>query len=342
MNADPLGSHMQLALHRAAGRGDAGEVRRLLDSGTAVDEPDGRPDPATVARCVEMLTEVGENYLPKTGIGQTALMVAVRKGKRDVAELLLERGAAPNATDAVGRTPLVFAVEADQPELAESLLRRGADANATDLAHRPILTRAVVHGSHVMIELLLAHGADPSAADMPPERRPLVRAASLDANLAAWLIERCGDRAVIDEHVTEAAFNDPRVNMLRCLLDRGFDPNRPLADGRMPLAAATFNRNRDRDGVLELLLERGADPARCEWSILFPLLDEGDGTGLRGLVAAGGRLDAPIVADGSTYLMRLARWDKSGTMTRLALELGAESSVRDRRGRSALDVARDH
>jgi ankyrin repeat protein len=213
--------------------------------------------------------------------------------------------------------------------------------NATDLAHTPILTRAVARGSHVMI-VLLAHGGDPAAADVPPERRPLVRAASLDGNLAAWLIERCGDRAVIDEHVTEAAFNDPRVSMLRCLLDRGFDPNRPLADGRMPLAVVTFNRNRDRDGVLELLLESGADPARCQWSILFPLLDEGDGPWLRRLVAAGARLDAPILDDGATYLMRLARWDKSGTMTRLALQLGADPSVRDCRGRTALDVARDH
>src|SRR5687768_6793971 len=109
---------MQLALHRAASRGDAGEVRRLLDGGAAVDEPDGRPDSATVARWVEMLNEVGEGYLPKSGIGQTALMVATRKGKREVVELLLERGASPNATDAVGRTWLVFAVEADQPELA--------------------------------------------------------------------------------------------------------------------------------------------------------------------------------------------------------------------------------
>jgi uncharacterized protein len=124
LNGITLGSHMQLALHRAAGRGDAGEVRRLLDGGAAVDEADGRPDLATTARWVEMLEEVGEDYLPKTGIGQTALMVAIRKGKRDVAELLLERGAAANATDAVGRTPLVFAVEGDQPELAESLLRR--------------------------------------------------------------------------------------------------------------------------------------------------------------------------------------------------------------------------
>jgi ankyrin repeat protein len=255
--------------------------------------------------------------------------------------LLLERGAAPNAADAVGRTPLVFAVEADQPELAESLLKRGADPNAVDLALTPILTRAVVRGRRDMLELLLAHGASPAPADVPPERRPVVMAAALDAELAVSLIERCGGDRGIDEHVAEAVFRDPRVRAVRCLLDRGFDPNRQLADGRMPLAAATCNRNRDRDAVLELLLERGANPASCEWSILWPLLLPEDAQWLRRLVEAGARLDAPILDNGDTYLMRLATWDKSGTMTRLALELGADPSVRNRAGRTALDFARN-
>ena len=63
---------------------------------------------------------------------ESALHAAARGGAVAVAEMLLERGAPPNARDAEGRTPLHAAVTAGDAPMAEALLRRGADPGLAD------------------------------------------------------------------------------------------------------------------------------------------------------------------------------------------------------------------
>jgi ankyrin repeat protein len=85
------------ALVGAAGRGDVGEVRRLLDEGGADIE--------------------GWN-----GRGWTALIVAARWGHRDVVEYLLDRGANIEARGRYGDTPLFAAAREGHREVVECLL----------------------------------------------------------------------------------------------------------------------------------------------------------------------------------------------------------------------------
>jgi len=57
--------------------------------------------------------------------GRTALHLAAEAGRRDLVELLLERGADVNAADLQSRTPSGLAVLAGHADLADVLRERG-------------------------------------------------------------------------------------------------------------------------------------------------------------------------------------------------------------------------
>ena len=89
-------------LHTASEAGDLTEVTRLIDAGHSVNAGD-----------------------PKRN-GTTALHLSIRKGHRDVAELLLRAGADPLKPGAWKFTPLMYAAIWGQPELAQLLVETGA------------------------------------------------------------------------------------------------------------------------------------------------------------------------------------------------------------------------
>ncbi|MCR6633060.1 MAG: ankyrin repeat domain-containing protein [Magnetospirillum sp.] len=93
--------------------------------------------------------------------------------------LLLERGRDADEANSFGKTPLMAAAQADAVESARLLLDHGAAINATTwmaegagLAHdgRTALMYAAASGSLSMIKVLLAKGADPQMADTKGRR----------------------------------------------------------------------------------------------------------------------------------------------------------------------------
>lgn len=104
--AEPV--HHATALHAAAAQGHLVLVRRLLDSGAAVDAPDDH--------------------------GVTPLVNAAYFGRDAVVALLLERGANPDVHPKMAPTPLIAAVQSDQAAVVERLLRAGANPDQADYA----------------------------------------------------------------------------------------------------------------------------------------------------------------------------------------------------------------
>lgn len=113
-------------------RGNSEGIRALLDQGIPVDQQHR---------------------------GLTALMVAAREGRVEIAEYLLDKGAHIDARDPLGRAPLHHAVLRRKSEAALALIKRGADVNARDGLDRTPLMCAAQKGDVRSVKALLEAGA---------------------------------------------------------------------------------------------------------------------------------------------------------------------------------------
>ncbi|CAB0036082.1 unnamed protein product, partial [Trichogramma brassicae] len=118
--------------------------------------------------------------------GDTALHWAVAAGDRDTTELLLRRGADPNAANAKGETPLHVICRAEQDDdddkmadLAKIIFRVAdelnieVDVNAVDNERRSPLELLAERDRKDLSDLLLARGADKSY--VPPRKKRRTR-----------------------------------------------------------------------------------------------------------------------------------------------------------------------
>ena len=159
------------------------------------------------------------------------LAIAVFKGQKISAELLLARKADVNTKDSGGYTPLCFSVIYPQPQITELLLANGADVNAqTDNQWTP-LSLAVKGNSPGMVKLILAH-------------QPKLEV--LDSNRLTPL-----QRAVIQGQSQE------QLQIAELLLTAGADANAIFPDGETPLLLAVRNVNKP---MVDLLLAHKANP----------------------------------------------------------------------------------
>lgn len=133
----------------------------------------------TLTRCAELLLRFGAKVDGRSEEEEeTPLHVAARLGHVELADLLLRRGACPNARDAEGWTPLLTACDTrcTSPADAEAttarclqlcclLLSAGADADAADQDRRRPLHLACRRGHAAVVELLLSCGVSANAMD---------------------------------------------------------------------------------------------------------------------------------------------------------------------------------
>jgi ankyrin repeat protein len=88
-------------------------------------------------------------------LNRLALHLAARYGHRKVVELLVDRGANPNAANVTGFTPLHEAARLGSTKIAELLILAGARVDAKDsLGKRPI-DYATKHGYAKAVHALL-------------------------------------------------------------------------------------------------------------------------------------------------------------------------------------------
>jgi hypothetical protein len=126
-------SEAERAVFAAAGTGDAGAVRQLLQQGAPANARDER--------------------------ARTPLHAAAAAGSAETVRVLVTAGADVNARERSGWTPLMDAVKAGRLAAAEALLAAGADPDARDRAAGTVLDVAQKAGQDGLVALLRRHGA---------------------------------------------------------------------------------------------------------------------------------------------------------------------------------------
>jgi len=102
-----------------------------------------------------MLDHGADGDIPNTRFSWTPLMEAMLSGRRDIAELLIQREVDVAARDVDGKTPLHLAVWLNSPDLVRMLIAHGANVNAPSKFGTP-LGRA--RGGEIA-RILRSHGA---------------------------------------------------------------------------------------------------------------------------------------------------------------------------------------
>ncbi|MGO9572606.1 MAG: ankyrin repeat domain-containing protein [Desulfomonilaceae bacterium] len=196
--------------------------------------------PSVVSILLENGADIDKKGQFQTGEDKsTALCIATGAGHKEIVRLLLEHGANPNS-DTDFWTPLGLATTNGYIDIVRLLLEHGAQVdlrfgeNVEDqgIKHGPwtALLECRFAFPELIADLLLKHGADVNARD---------------GQGATLLI------------LTTHSGRDYPLNWIRFLLNNGATVNAQRKDGRTALMGACSWKRTD---VVELLLERGANP----------------------------------------------------------------------------------
>ena len=125
-------------LIKASASGDYLSVKKLINEGTNINEPDSN--------------------------GATSLMHAIWKGKTEVAKYLIESGTYLKHKDKKGYNALFYAIEYGQLEIVKSLIDKGADLESKDsMDLTPLVYAALYERDTDIIKLLIERGANLNA-----------------------------------------------------------------------------------------------------------------------------------------------------------------------------------
>jgi ankyrin repeat protein len=320
-------------LHYATDAGHRAMVELLLNKGAKIGAADTGGVTALHLACergfknlVEMLLDRGADINARNRNNATPLHFAAANGFRSIAEVLLAHGADANTSGELSLnarnfygTPLNIAVQRDDDAIFQLLLTNKADVNALNHATGATpLDQAAEQGKLRFAGLLLAHGAEVNKKNPLEERRgwtPLVYAVNASRpDMVALLLTNKADPNVRFDTGNAREFTSlgmavsaRHADLVQLLLDSKADPNLASHNGELPIFIALSLAPEERQRILALLLDHGADVNAVRKDSPTPLM----------LAAAAG--DAPIV--------------------KLILDHKANVSAKDQYGRTALYFA---
>ena len=234
----------------AAREGHSGLVERLLDAGAEIDGTEANGITPLLmaisndrADTAKLLMERGADLDAQDWYGRTPLWSAVnvrnlylhnqtfehvadREGMLEIARLLLEKGADPNA-----RTR-------ESPPVRNHLLAATGTLEWVDFTGQTPFLTAALAGDVTVMRLLLDHGADPHIATFHGTT-PLMAAAGVN-----W---------VVSQSYTEGP--EALLEAVRLCAELGMDVN---AANSMGITAVMGAANRGSDDIIEFLVAEGA------------------------------------------------------------------------------------
>ncbi|HEY0076283.1 MAG TPA: ankyrin repeat domain-containing protein, partial [Abditibacteriaceae bacterium] len=266
--ADPsvLNEEDEGALHAVVRRGDKKLVATLLGKGA---NPNARNGSNQSPFDLLLPDSTATPRRPRNTAGNTSATLAPDKAvTRDIAALLLEKGADLSQPDTLGNTPLMRVAMARDADMLSLLLAKGADANAQNTQGETALLRLATYSSYSAIakeylaaaKVLLDKGADPNLPSQYGETALMRALGNSNKDLAALLIEKGADLSATRPGVDPIIFRlislgDPVV--LALAIEKKVDLSVKDSSGNTPLIRAVMNANKE---MVAALLEGGADP----------------------------------------------------------------------------------
>ncbi|XP_046339940.2 ankyrin repeat domain-containing protein 29-like [Haliotis rufescens] len=227
--------------------------------------------------------------------GRTSVMLAARRGHRDVFAVVMRKGGNASLVDIdgdnilhlaclggnvmlvkyiltqniadincrgfYGRTPLMFAATEGHRDVFDLVMRKGGNASLVDINGDNILHLACLGGNVEMIKYILFQNISDINCRGLNGRKPLMFAATEGHRDVFDLVKRKGGNAsVVDingENILHSACLGGNVEMVKYILSQNIsDINCKRVDGRTPLLVAAAEGHKD---VFDLLVSKGGD-----------------------------------------------------------------------------------
>ena len=225
--------------------GELERIRRLSDSESEYDESVQQVSElmkAVIRGNLDLVLEALQRNPATLSLvdsdGDTALFYAAKKGRIDIASVLVKAGANVNHSNNVGQTPLMYAGFHD---MTEYLLGCGAEANHVSQANETALVKAAEDNNTETLQILLEYGVG-----------------HMDVALHGACAAGSYDTALL-------------------LLESGVDPNCRVVDGGTPLMRAVCAGYSNAE-LVRLLLSKGADVRATDndgWNVFMWFADDG-------------------------------------------------------------------
>jgi len=265
-------------------------------------------------------------------------MYAAMYAGADCVELLLVKGADPNAKSKSDVTALMLAI--GQSDKVRLLLAKGAEVNAKSKQGHTALTIAAARGALAeVVKLLLDNGADLSVGNIPG-----AAARSGDIEVVKLLLERGADPNNSKNIGGTPVVSAKRASELN--KTSGAPVISPLIgvpgngnDGGTPLMYAALAGNTE---VIKLLLEKGADVnARHNGAggALIPAAQMGDPGAVKLLLEKGAEVNISHKSGYTALMYAAAAESNDPELINAFLAKGAEINVKAKDGETALTLA---
>lgn len=224
-------------------------------------------------KSVRLLLKYNVKKEERDNEGRTPLMYACALSD-EITDELIQQGCDVNAKDNSNATPLIFAVQNQKPTAVNFLIAAGANYNYLIGEYESILTLACKRGNEEIVDYLLE-----KEADLYTEKTPFLITFSVFSSLREYpnicykilsnkRYYKELSNATISALSSVQTINDHGYNLLalasvyehydimKLLIDNGFDINLQNDKGETPIFLATMNNKYE---AVKFLLENGAD-----------------------------------------------------------------------------------
>ena len=293
-------SEMELKLVAACKSGDDSLVLSLINSGVNVNclvKIDGSEwSPLLMATdkgrtdVVQLLLERGAQVDLQDNDGLTALIWANVRGHTEIVNVLLERGAQVDLQNNVGWTALMMA---SGTEIVEVLLERGAQIDLLDSDGLTALMRASDRGHTEIVNVLLERGAQVDLQDNDGQTALMWASVNGCTEIVKVLLERGAQIDLLDNDGWTAlivASDNGHTEIVKVLLQRGAQIDLQNNVGSTALMMASDNKDMD---IAKLLMGHGAKVGRDH--VLVAACMSGDDSLVLSLINSGVNVNCLVV-----------------------------------------------